>query len=74
MVDMKPIDIRIDEDAFREQVRESLQKEFELFAGRLRDAADRLDGGSFWSVQNKYLDAEYERGFKEGKNFTGEDK
>ena len=70
MADMAPINIQIDPETLKAQIREVVEKEFFMLAARLRGAADTLDQGEFWAEKAKWdvqeLEREYQRGFKDG--------
>lgn len=67
MVEATPIQIQIDPETLREQVRSIIEKEFEDFAFRLRQAADDLDGGVFLKLWEASNEDAYKRGFEAGR-------
>lgn len=45
MAELQPIQIQIDPEALRKQIREVVEAEFDEFSNRLRWAANALDAG-----------------------------
>ena len=63
MAEPSHINITLDEEALRTQIREAIEDVFVQFAGRLPHAADIIDPG-FYKVRDQWQEEEIERRVK----------